>query len=112
MSPSGARRTRWPALGNISLPLGFALFILLGGIFPPTTGVLAASEGQAPLDQTTLIDLSAVVVEQRDETVAVRLQTGRTPKYSVTSLKAPERTSSKNQSFPCRSLSAVFSFCQ
>jgi len=52
---------------------------------------LAASEGQALLDQTTLIDLSAVVVEQQDEILAVRLQTGRTPKYSVTSLRAPER---------------------
>ena len=91
MSPSGACRTRWAALGNISLPLGFAVFILLGGIVPPTTGVLAASEQQTNLDQTTPIDLAAVVVEQQGETLAVRLQTSRTPKYSVTSLGAPER---------------------
>src|ERR1700730_14804027 len=91
MSSSGARRTRWVVLGNISLRFGFAAFILLGGIILPATGVLAASERQAILDPTTLIELVAVVVEQRDGALTVRLQTSRTPKYSVTSLGAPER---------------------
>jgi hypothetical protein len=91
MSSSGARRTGGATLGNMSLPLLLAVSILLGGIALLTTGVLAASERQAVLDQTTLIDLVAVVVEQQDEALAVRLQTSRTPRYSVTSRSDPER---------------------
>ena len=91
MTPSGARRTSWGVIGNISLSLAFAVSMLLGGIILPTTGVLADSERQAISDQTTLIDLAAVVVEQQDKALAVRLQTSRTPRYSVTSLSAPER---------------------
>lgn len=91
MSSSGARPTRWAALGNMSLPLGSAVFILLGAIDLPTTRVLAASERQAILDQATLIELAAVVVEQQDEALTVRLQTSRPARYSVTSLGTPER---------------------
>src|SRR6266571_7042231 len=64
-APSEARRTRWDALENVSSPLALAASIFLCGILLAATGVLAASEHVALIDQTTLIDLAAIVVAGR-----------------------------------------------
>src|SRR5712691_5665621 len=83
-----ARRKRWAAIGTRSLPLGLAAFFILVGFISVAAGSLkkrwTASSG-------TLIPVTAVTVERRDEVLTVRLQTGRTPKYRTSVLDAPAR---------------------
>jgi hypothetical protein len=68
-----------------------AALIILGGVVSVAPGSVMACEQATALKGTTLIPLTAVMVEQRDEALTVRLQTGRTPRYSAIVLDAPAR---------------------
>jgi hypothetical protein len=91
MDLARARRTRWAGIGDSSLPLAFAALIILGGLVSLAPGSVMACERATALKETTLIPLTAVVVERRDEALTVRLQTGGPPRYSATVLDAPAR---------------------
>jgi hypothetical protein len=91
MSPTPARRARWAGAGVRSLPFAVAVLILLGGLLPPAPDIVAAREALAVRNGPSLIQLTAVAVEQRDEVLTVHLQTGGRPTYSATSLDAPAR---------------------
>jgi AMIN domain-containing protein len=90
MDLAGARRTRWAGIGDPSLPLAFAALIILG-LVSATPGSGIACERATALKEITLIPLTAVMVERRDEALTVRLQTGRTPRYRAIVLDAPAR---------------------
>jgi hypothetical protein len=83
MSPPGARRA--------SLPLQVAVLIILTGIIPTAPRLVVAGERLATLNETDLLQLTSVVVEQQEEELTVHLETGRIPRYRVTSLVAPTR---------------------
>ena len=82
MSPAWGRQTPWPPAGTIVLVLAFVGFILLAGSLLPKTSIAS---------DTTLLELTAVTVEQQNDALTVRLHTSRPPRYSATSLGSPAR---------------------
>ena len=79
MSPVWGRQTPWLAPRHVAPLLAPAVFFLLIGVVLPKTS--AAVE----------LELTAVTVEQQNESLTVRLQTSRPPRYSATFLGAPAR---------------------
>src|SRR2546425_4140262 len=91
MDLARARRTRWGGIGDTSLPLAFAVLIILGGLVSVAPASAMACERATAPKGTTLIPLTAVMVERRGDALTLRLQTGRPGRCSATVLHPPAR---------------------
>src|SRR5437773_7248104 len=77
---------RWARIGNRPLRFTVATLILL-----TAPDVVTACPKAAVPSGTGMIQLTAVVVQRQDQALTVRLQTGRTPRYTTLVLDAPPR---------------------
>jgi AMIN domain-containing protein len=85
MTRAAAWWPRWARIGDRPLPFAVLILLAAPGV------VMAACPGAAVPSGIGMVQLTSVTVEWQDEALTVRLQTGRTPRYTTVVLDAPPR---------------------
>lgn len=86
MTLAAAWRARWAPIRNRPLPFTVGALILLAA-----PGVVMACPRAAVPSGIGMIQLTAVMVQRQDEALTVRLETGRTPRFTTIVLDDPPR---------------------